>query len=250
MTMNSTAIGTLVLKNITPVIHALFDPFQLCTMRTGDASIRWFDHEDAWSEDTATCGTWGEIHDNLLALAKDLGLTVEGSTELSGLGDGEDGEDEDEFSVPPVFDALMKHFKVKEAQRAEIHRCIEESADGESLQYWAKRSAEFPLLLRLATALNDRHGLASIACDCATLGKHDTYGTATFNGLQFVHGSNTTNELEWAEEVRYALSRKNLKKATNLLSGKVKDLLSGITDETVRTTITKDLIAALQASAA
>lgn len=243
--MNSTAIGTLVLKNITPVIHALFDPFQLCPMRTGDASIRWFDHEDAWSEDAATCGTWGEIHDNLLALAKDLGLTVEGSTELRGL---DDGEDEDEFSVPPVFDALMKHFKVKEAQRTEIHDLILGSNFGETFEDWTKSSAEFPLLLRLATALNDRHGLASIACDCATLGKHDTYGTATFNGLQFVHGSNTTNELEWAEEVRYALSRKNLKKATKLLAGKVKDLLSGITDETVRTAITKDLIAALQAA--
>jgi hypothetical protein len=248
--MNSTAIGTLALKNITPVIHALFDPFQLCPMSTGDASIRWFDHENAWSDDTDTCGQWGEIHDNLLALAKNLGLTVEGSSDQRGVDDGEDDDDDNEFVVPPVFDALMKHFKVKEAQRTEIHDLILGSNFGETFEDWTKSSAQFPALLRLATALNDRHGLASIACDCATVGKHDTYGTATFNGLQFVHVSNTTNELEWAEEVHAALGRKKLKQATNLLSSKVKGLLSGITDETVRSTLTKDLIAALQASAA
>ncbi|HDR9033376.1 TPA: hypothetical protein QDB07_000825 [Burkholderia vietnamiensis] len=225
MTDYSGGTGTLVLKTITPVITALFSTFDVEPSGDGTAYITWGRGDDAPK------GLWEHVVTGLEALAKDLGLS--NTTDRNG--------------VPSVFGALLDHFHVDAAMRDKVLRVAPSDEDqilcGEP---------QFDELLVLANAFDDGHGLVSIAFDCASWADRPWdgyfYGTGNFVSGSFSFWTNTTNELQWAGKLSNAIASQKHDAATTLLAGKVKDLLSGITSETVRTTITKDLIAALQSA--
>jgi len=218
--------GTIVLKTITPVITALFTTFNVEPSGDGTAYINWGRGEHA------PMGLWSHVVNGLEALAKDLGLS--NATDRNG--------------VPSVFGALLDHFHVDAAMRDKVLRVA--PSDEDQIQCGEPQFDELSILAR---AFDDGHGLVSIAFDCASWADRPWdgyfYGTGNFVSGSFSLWTHTTSELEWAGMVSKAIASKKHDAATTLLAGKVTTLLNGITDETVRTTITKDLIAALQASA-
>ncbi|WP_109479882.1 hypothetical protein [Paraburkholderia sp. C35] len=240
MNFRSDATGTLVLNRITPVVHALFDAFDVTALGDGEAMIAWSDDDGAGNYATTAIsdGTWGDAHQGLIRLASDLGVHV-------------DQADDDEPVLPPVFAALMDHFGVPVASRETVNDLVDRHGF-DCIDEWFDTPADFADLLMLASLFDDGHGLASIALDCASVGSRPAiqsyYGTATFQGVQFSHWVNTSKELLWAERLRKAIAAQNLDRASKVVTEKVTRLLDGIKDETVRATVAQNLIAALQAT--
>lgn len=215
--------GVLVLKQVTPVIEALFGMYELDKQFPGNG--------EAYIAEIAekTSVSWDAVCGNLHELITALGLTLP----------DDDGEDEGE--IEQLLGVLAAHFGAEGNE--ELANFLE--------HYDFNMSPDLTSLFTLAIAFDDGHGLkafkseASWRCSKPRLFEFGGYGQ--FRGLHVAVDSCSGQAVELGEALDSALELGNTEEAATLLSTKVGSILAGINDESMRTLVRLKLSEALSA---
>ena len=210
--------GVLVVRQITPVIKALFSAFEL-----NENPIKEGEYYIAQLAESSNIG-WDAILNSLLELADDLGLEINAGDEI----------------IPPdceeVLDALGTHFNA-----------IDQPDFNHLLQVGKfEDEADLHTLFIIAQALDDGHGLQAFKVQSAWHGDKPRVGmfggSGDYRGIHFCAYGDSTEVIDFGENVNTALQAIDVSSASEHITNKVTDILNGITDESVRLQVRKTLI--------
>jgi hypothetical protein len=205
--------GTLVLKQSTPVIEAIFGAFDLDPTfpKSGEAYIANIAENSNIS--------WDAIAERLEGLAAKLKLDL---PEV-------DVTDDSQSRMFRVLEVLAKHFGAQELPR------IQEILEQVRLNDF---DADLESLFDIARAFDDGHGLYGIkfeACwRCSQPRLFEFGGNGEFYGRHAVVHGNSSQVVALGEELDAALEAKNLEAAAQRVATHVKNLIAGVRDPRVR----------------
>lgn len=192
--------GVLVLDQVTPVIKALFGGFKLDESRPGNGEV--FIARMSETNDPQ----WDDIRDQLVALAKQLGLSPS---------DTEAGATSEDW-----LSALAEHFN-----GGALLLCNLIEPDD---------SAELDDLFEIAQLMDDGHGLKAMKLEAAwhssKPGLFEFGGSGNYRGRHFVTSSTSSASLSTGTAVDAALAERNSTKAAERLLSDIRHLLAGIAD--------------------
>ncbi|WP_186083138.1 hypothetical protein [Burkholderia gladioli] len=213
----SEGCGVLLLKNVTPVIQAIFADHNLnggddpVKVREGMVYI-------ADSDERGYCTNWESLGGRLLDLVEDLGL--------EGLQDEED--------ICATLRVLAGHHRTGEAMEAWIHTHREDIDAGQC--GW------LPDLFDLAKLLDDGHGLTGIsmrtASVCSELRLGEFYGRGWLFTSVYQEFVDSDDVLKEALTISDALLADDIVGAGEKVLHQVQRALSSIVDEAQRDAIT------------
>lgn len=213
--------GLLVLKNVTPVIKALFGMFNL-----GEISK----NGEAFIADIAesTCASWDAVLGNLQDLVTGLGLAL---------------PDDAEDNVEEHLYVLASHFGADGNEQ--LANLIENTDFDESVGLDA--------LFTIARAFDDGHGLKAYKTEsswhCSKPRLFEFGGAGDFSGVHVAVGTWSRQAIELGEALETALEIGDTDMAANVLRDKVGSILAGIHSEKTRDVLRSklsDLLAAPQ----
>lgn len=206
--------GVLLLKQVTPVIKALFGGFNLDTsvatgIQDGQAYI---------AKTEGDCDpSWDNIREELLELTKTLKLPL----------DPVAMEDE---SIEEILSALAEHFG--SSGNVDLLNLL----DHERTHF--KDDAELEDLVTIAKAFDDGHGLKGILTEAAWTSNRPRLfefgGCGAYVGTHVQVYSNTSTAGLVGRPLDEALETGNLEAAVQVIYREFDDLLDGIRDEAVR----------------
>jgi hypothetical protein len=208
------ATGVLILDRVTPVISALFGGFHLDGTYPGNGAA--YIARLSESNDPQ----WDDVFEGLVNLAEALGKSLPAG---------------DEFTIEDCLHALANHFQAEEDEALEYlieHHSFEDSAD-------------LAALFLIATCFNDGHGLKAIKFEaawyCSKPRLYEFGGQGTYISQEIVLYSGSSRAVDFGEELHAALLRGNLDEAADKLAADIGNVLSGITDDTTRSTLREKL---------
>ena len=209
--------GVLVVQKITPVIKALFSAFELNENPIKEGEYYIAKLEEAYI-------SWDTILGYLLELANDLGLEINAGDEI----------------IPPdceeVLDALGTHFNA--IDQPDFNHLLE-SGEFED-------EADLNTLFTIAQALDDGHGLKAYKVQSAWHGDKPQVGmfggSGEYRGVHFCAYGDSTEVIDFGENVNTALQASDVSSASEHITNKVTDILNGITDESVRLQVRNTLL--------
>lgn len=196
--------GVLILDQVTPVIKALFGPFELDENYPGNGHAY-----VANISESSNC-SWDSVLENLQTLIEELGLSLP-----------ENAED----CVKEHLHVLVTHFGADqdEALGRLIEHCdFEDDADLDSL-------------FTIARAFNDGHGLKAYmtesAWHCSKPRLFEFGGSGDFTGLHVSVSGSSHQVVQLGEALEAALAAGDTAKATDILLKQVERVLAGVYDE-------------------
>ena len=202
--------GVLSLNKVTPVIKALFGPFELDETYPGNGSVY-----IANISESTSC-SWDCVLDNLRELVEELGLSLP-----------EDADD----SVEEHLNVLATHFG---ADGNTTFANLIEMVDFED-------DADLDTLFTIARALDDGHGLKSYKTEtswhCSKPRLFEFGGAGDFRGLNIAVGDSSDRVTAMGENLDDALTAGDIAKAAGILQKKVDGILNGVFDESKRANI-------------
>jgi hypothetical protein len=203
--------GVLCLKEVTPVIKALFGGLRLDPNYPGNGEVYFCRITDSNSQ------SWDDVMEKLDSLAESLGINVE--------------DVEGEPEADRLLQALAKHF---EAEKNEDLKSLIEGSTFED-------DSDLDSLFVLAQAFNDGHGLKSIRYEgCWHEDKPRLWHFGGNSGLisqaVTIDGS-SSGLLRMADEIAAALEKHDVQAATKSLEQHVRYLLGGIAIDATRTAL-------------
>jgi hypothetical protein len=205
--------GVLVLDKVTPVIKALFGPFELDETYPGNGLAYIANISET------TNGSWECVLENLQELVETLDLSL---------------PSEVEDNVAENLHVLARHFGAD--QHEELSNLIEHS-DFEN-------DADLDSLFTIAHAFNDGHGLkaykAEASWHCSKPRLFEFGGAGDFAGLHVSVSSSSQQIVQLGEELEAALAASDIDKAAEILLkrfGGIGNLLAGIHAESVRAAV-------------
>ena len=200
--------GVLCLREVTPVIQALFGAFELDAKYpgSGEAYI-------ANLAETTSC-SWNTVVENLGEYVKSLGLSV---------------DEDDEETLDLYLKALATHFGIDfDAKVAPVL----EDVDTEGYD------AEIEKLFELARIFDDGHGLHAIKTEsswhCSKPRLFEFGGSGCFMGTHVIVDRSSDAAVRLGQDLETALVVKNVDEAAAVFLGDVRNTLSGIGDATTR----------------
>lgn len=200
--------GVLLLKQVTPVIKALFGGFSIAPHKDGEAYIAKGEGSDA---------SWDTIREELLAMAQILKLPLAEAAM-------------DDESMEEILSALAEHFG--SSGNTDLLNLL----DHERTHF--RDDAELEDLVTIAKAFDDGHGLKGFITEAAwTCSKPRLFefgGCGEYCGEHVILTSSSTEAGSLGRQLEPALANGNLDEASQLLYRKVEELLDGIRDETIR----------------
>ena len=206
--------GTITLDKVTPVIKALFGPFELDENYPGDGTVY-----IANIAENSNC-SWDEVLDNLQVLASSLGLTPPGNAERN---------------VENYFRVLARHFGVD--KNPEIDRLIEDkSFDGE---------ASVETLFALALHFDDGHGIKAVQtegswhCSRPHLGAFG--GCGEFHGRHVSVARSSQQAARLGDELDAALDANQFDRAAQCILDDLTSTLNGVASNEARRATTSKL---------
>lgn len=207
--------GLLKLKQITPIIKALFGSHDVKHEANTDAGVTAYIAET--SEDITP--NWSAICEALTPIAEALGIPIDG-----------DGESEDDNNK--LIQSLLSHYK---------------NEDGKS--YDDGNGPQLEDLYDLAMAMDDGHGLEAIKIEGCWHGDKarlfEFGGHALYIGKQYEYGMGSERLANFAEVMDQLLTENALVNAGSVLASHVLDLVSGIKDDDKRALLIQSLSEAL-----
>ncbi|NNM52099.1 MAG: hypothetical protein HKM02_07725 [Pseudomonadales bacterium] len=210
--------GVLILDQVTPVIKALFNGYNLdgSFPGKGQAYI-------ANISESSNC-SWYSVCENLESLAKELGLKIDESN-----------------MIEEVLSVLASHFSAN--QNNDLANLMENST--------FEDDASLDALFTIAKAFDDGHGLKAFKyegcwhCDKPRLDNFGGHGE--FTGSHVTVRGSSTGIVELGEKLEAAIESGNTNKAAELICKQVSSLLAGIYDEVVRKEVANNLVQMLSA---
>lgn len=207
------ATGVLVLDQVTPVIKALFGAFRLDESYPGQGTA--YIARISESNDPQ----WSDVLDGLTGLAAELDLPAP--------------DDEEELTIEAVIEVLAQHFGTD--QDAELQNLIE--------QHRFEDAADLDALLLIASCLNDGHNLVAIQIEgcwhCSKPQLFEFGGDGCFLSREIRAYSASSQALELGRLLRQAITAGNLVDASDRIARETLNLLAGITDDALRTSLRK-----------
>lgn len=215
--------GVLRLKQVTPIIKALFGGLSLDPDYPGNGEAYFARMSEVSSQ------SWDDVLDELEALARKLGLRWEPAA-------GQDSSAED------LLWALARHFK---SDKDEGFASLLEASSFED------DDTDLEALFVLARAFDDGHGLHAIVfegcwhCDKPRL--FEFGGDGGFIGRHCTVMGTSTQHLQLGSELDQALARTDMDEAASLLEKHMANLLAGIDDSAARSTLMRTVATRLAA---
>ena len=204
----------LVLDKVTPVIKALFGPFELDENYPGKG------HAYIANLSKSSDCSWDSVLENLQALAEELDQSLPA--------------DADEC-VEEYLRVLAAHFS---ADQDEALNQLIEHGDFEE-------DADLDSLFTIARAFNDGHGLKAYMTEsawrCSKPHQYEYGGSGEFVGLHASVGGSSNQVVQLGEALEAALTAGDTAKAADVLFKQVKSTLAGIRDESARLAIRSTL---------
>jgi len=202
--------GVLVLDKVTPVIKALFGPFDLDETYPGNGQA----YIASISE--SSNNSWDSVLENLQGLTEELGLALP-----------EDADDD----VVEHLHVLAAHFGCVDNESL---RLIIEHGDFDDY-------ADLDTLFEIAKAFNDGHGLKAYKTEtswhCSKPRLFEFGGCGDFRGSHVTTGGSSSGIVTLGEDLEAALSANDTSKAADILFNKVTGILGGVFDESARLAI-------------
>ncbi len=204
--------GVLVLDKVTPVIEAVFGPYELDGKHPGNGEAY-----IANLAESSSC-TWESIMDNLGELAEDVGVATTGP-------DGNEIE-----TIGDMLKILAPHFNAVED--ADLDRLIENDC------FSLDETADLTSLFVIAKAFDDGHGLKAIKteggwhCDKPLLFQFG--GCGDYVGLHFSTHIDSHTASSFGERVEQALGNGQHDIVAQMVGERIDILLSGIKNRDAR----------------
>ncbi len=206
--------GVLVLDTVTPVIKALFGPFDLDENHPGNGEVYIADIAES------TDASWDTVLANLLDLIEQIGLPL---------------PDVDDDSIVECLYVLAPHFSAE--QNEELANLIAQS-DFEN-------GADLDSLFTIARAFDDGHGLKAYKAECSWhCSKPRLFefgGAGNFGGRHIAVGVSSQQAVELGEKLEAALELGDTDEAAAIIREKVGSILAGIHSEVARNAIRSKL---------
>lgn len=207
--------GVLCLKEVTPVIKALFSGLRLDPNYPGNGEVYFCQIAESNSQ------SWDDVMEELGSLAEALGIEVEAV--------------EEEPDADRLLHALSKHFG------AEKNEALNSLIEGSTFE----NDSDLDSLFVLAQAFDDGHGLKAIRYEgCWHEDKPRLWHFGGNGGLisqaVTIDGS-SSGLLRMADEISAALERQDLQAATKALEQHVRYLLGGIDADAARAALKHNL---------
>ncbi len=207
--------GVLCLKEVTPIIKALFGGFNLDAAYPGNGEVYFCKITDSNSQ------SWDDVLEELESLAQTLGIEVE----VEG----------DEPEADRLLHALAKHFGAAE------NEVLQSLIEGSTFE----DESDLDSLFVLAQAFNDGHGLKAIRYEgCWREDKPRLWHFGGNGGLisqaVSIDGS-SSGLLRMADEIAAALEKHDLQAATSALEQHVRYLLGGLDADATRAALRHNL---------
>ena len=207
------ATGVLVLERVTPVIKALFGEFHLDETYPGNGQ--------AYIARTSEANNplWDDVRENLADLAIQLGLIVPGQ--------------EGEPAIETLLRTMAAHFKADHNE--ELETLLEHhSFEGEG-------EADLEVLFLLANCFDDGHHLEAIQFEgcwyCSKPRLFDFGGEGCFLSREIRISTTSSQALRLGQQLRNALLGADIEEASKLLAQETANLLSGVSDESLRSSL-------------
>lgn len=211
--------GVLVLTAVTPVIHALFDPFELDPSHPGNGQAMIVDISDR------TSASWSDVYDNLISLAVSLSVFQVGQDDIN-----------------DVVQALAKHFDAANDPRLPL---LLDSLRINETNHWAQ-TPDLQLLFGIAQILDDGHGLSACKVETGWHGSpprlFEVGGHGAFIGTHVSYNAGSQKAVLLGESLEKALATGSYGDAGDLAFGHVKSLLDGFTSSEARQKVLFELI--------
>lgn len=206
--------GVLTLEKVTPVIEALFGPFELDEAYPGKGTVY-----IANISESTSC-SWDCVLDNLRELVEELGLSLP-----------EDADD----SVEEHLNVLATHFGADgNTTLANLIDLVDFEDD-----------ADLDTLFTIALAFNDGHGLKSYKTEtswhCSRPRLFEFGGAGDFRGLHIAVGDSSDRVTAMGQNLEDALTADDITKAADILQKKIDGILNGVFDESTRASIRSKL---------
>ena len=215
--------GVLVLKQVTPVIKALFGPFDLDETVGGAGCAYIADMAESTSH------SWESVLENLRSLVAALGLTLPADAETA------ESDEDDEDDVKAHLQVLATHFGAdsnEELANLLEHNDFEDDADLDDL-------------FTIAKAFDDGHGLTGYKTEgCWHSSQPRLFefgGGGSFTGMHVTVSGSSDQAVQLGEDMENALAVGDSAKAGDILSRQVGSILAGVYDENSRAAVRASL---------
>lgn len=207
------ATGVLVLGKVTPVIKALFGPFNLDESEPGNGEV----YIAKIAENNGA--TWDDVLDGLNDLVSALQLAPPQTS-----GEALDAA----TTIEDFLYLLAAHFKVD--QDEELGNLIE--------QYSFEDDADLNILFMIAQRFDDGHGLKAIKWEgCWHSDKPRLFefgGNGLFIGKHYEHDDYSSRVVHLGNDLDEALEAGDLDKGADRLLTEINRLLNGVAQQNVR----------------
>lgn len=215
--------GVLMLKQVTPVIRALFGTLHLTETQAGNGEV-YFAILDNGTNGVEPCEPrWDDIHQQLLTLMRSLDCPI--SNDAEGY-------------AAECLTILASHFHVTDSDRDEL-----------IVDSYLDTHVYLHTLFRMAICFDDGHHLKAIKYEGA---KHSSEAEPfQFNG----HGgflsrhiefeTHSSHEVELGQALHQAIEKRKVDDAAEALNLKIKTILAAVCNRTQRAAVRRQLVAKL-----